>query len=130
MSSPKKFEFLKFMEPHLGIQICEFLLGIDKDNAELAKIYQGFLKSCGRFDTLLEKGMISKEEFEAKKDIFTKKEEELKEKLHGFLNLCANCKKINNYDINSFPLGKKIVSIKYFYNIYKYRMTRLIPIKL
>ena len=34
---------------------------------------------------------------------------EIEEKLKGFLNLCENCKKQNNYELNSFALGKKIV---------------------
>ncbi|MCQ2821477.1 MAG: hypothetical protein MJ252_29825 [archaeon] len=106
-----EFEYLNYMEPHISKKIIEFILQKKGDNSELKSQYENILKQCGEYDLLVEKGILKQEDINSIKEELNKKEEELKEKLHGFLNLCSNCKKSNNYDISSFPLGKKIVSI-------------------
>ena len=115
-SKSSNLEFLSYIEPHLSQIICEFLIKQGDKSAELKKIYEDALKKCEDYELMVKNGLLPKDQLAKKKEELTKKEEELKEKLHGFLNLCSNCQKINNYDINSFPLGKKIVSkIKFIF---------------
>lgn len=110
-SNSNNYEYITFFEPHLGIEICEFLLQQFKDKEELKKIYNNYLLISGNTDKIKEQNLLSKDEIEKKKKESINKEDILKEKLHGFLNLCENCKNKNRYDIESFPLGKKIVSL-------------------
>lgn len=111
------YEYLKFIEPHLGCQIMEFILKKHPENQEILKMYKSLLFKGQDFEKQKEYKIYDEKQIEELKTKKAKEEEEIEEKLKGFLNLCENCKKQNNYELNSFALGKKIV--KKIFNFYK-----------
>ena len=102
-------EYLKYIEPHLASEIFEFTLKNHKGDENLSKMFKEFISKSQNFEKIKEYKIYDDKQIEEMKEKRAKEEEEFEEKLKGFLNLCENCKKQNNYDLNSFALGKKII---------------------
>ena len=102
-------EFLKFSEPHLALQAADFLQRNPSSNPHIQSIYRSLLESSQDYDKQRALNIFTDAEIAEKKQHNQKTEEDLESQLHGFLNLCQNCKQQNNYDINTFALGKKII---------------------
>ena len=102
-------EYLKYIEPHLASEILEFTIKNHKEDENLSKMFKDFISKSQNFEKIKEYKIYDDKQIEEMKEKRAKEEEEFEEKLKGFLNLCENCKKQNNYDLNSFALGKKII---------------------
>ena len=103
-------EFLKFSEPHLALQAADFLQRNNpSSNQHIQTIYKNLVISSQDYERQKSLNIFTDAEIAEKKQQNQKTEEDLESQLHGFLNLCQNCKQQNNYDINTFALGKKII---------------------
>lgn len=104
-------EYISFIEPHLSLQIYEFLLKRNPSNEAIKSQYMTLLSNSRNYSKQKEHSIKLDEEIVVAKELITKRIEEMESKLHGFLNLVENCQRINNFDLNTFSLGKKIVCI-------------------
>jgi hypothetical protein len=101
-------EYLKFSEPHLALQAAEFLQQ-RCNTPHIQSIYRNLVACSQDYDKQKALSIFTDDEIADKKQRNQQTEEDLESQLHGFLNLCQNCKQQNNYDINAFALGKKII---------------------
>ena len=101
-------EYIKYIEPHLALQIVEFLT---KQNSteEVKSLYKNLSIQTRNIEKIqLEKFMSESELNELKSNNETQLKE-LEDKLKGFINLSENCEKQKTHDLNYFSLGKKII---------------------
>lgn len=111
-------EYIQYIEPHLSLKIYEFLLKRNPSNEDIQSQYKIIFSKTRDYSKQKDQNLKSDEEISLSKSEMTKSIEEMESNLHGFLNLIDNCQKINDYDLNSFSLGKKIVIyIKEYNNI-------------
>ena len=101
-------EYLKFSEPHLALQAAEFLHQ-RSNTPHIQTIYRNLVACSQDYDKQKSLSIFTDAEIADNKQRNQQTEEDLESQLHGFLNLCQNCKQQNNYDINAFALGKKII---------------------
>ena len=109
MSSLPNMSYIKYLEPHLVIQILEFLQKNNSSNEDIKNLYTKILSSIQDYEKQKSNNIFDEAKINELKEKNEKEKKELAEKLEGFLNLSNNCIRENNYDLNSFSLGKKII---------------------
>jgi len=109
MSSLSNMLYLKYLEPHLVIQILEFLQKNNSSNEDIKNLYTKILSSIQDYEKQKSNNIFDEAKINELKEKNEKEKKELAEKLEGFLNLSNNCIRENNYDLNSFSLGRKII---------------------
>ena len=109
MSSLPNMAYIKYLDPHLVIQILEFLQKNNSSNEDIKNLYTKILSSIQDFDKQKSNNIFDEAKINELKEKNEKEKKELAEKLEGFLNLSNNCIKENSYDLNSFSLGRKII---------------------
>ena len=109
MSSLSNMLYLKYLEPHLVIQILEFLQKNNSSNEDIKNLYTKILSSIQDYEKQKSNNIFDEAKINELKKKNEKEKKELAEKLEGFLNLSNNCIKENSYDLNSFSLGRKII---------------------
>ena len=109
MSSLSNMLYLKYLEPHLVIQILEFLQKNNSSNEDIKNLYTKILSSIQDYEKQKSNNIFDEAKINELKEKNEKEKKELAEKLEGFLNLSNNCIKENSYDLNSFSLGRKII---------------------
>ena len=109
MSSLPNMAYIKYLDPHLVIQILEFLQKNNSSNEDIKNLYIKILSSIQDFEKQKLNNIFDEAKIKELKEENEKEKKELSEKLEGFLNLSNNCIRENNYDLNSFSLGRKII---------------------
>ena len=109
MSNFGNLDYIKYFEPHFVLNILEFLLKNNQNNEELKKLYNNFLTNSQEYEKIKENKILNEDKINELKEKNIKEIEELENNLKGFLNLCDKCQKQNNYDLNSFSFGKKVL---------------------
>jgi len=109
MSNFGNLDYIKYFEPHFVLNILEFLLKNNQNNEELKKLYNNFLSNSQEYEKIKENKILNEDKINELKEKNNKEIEELENNLKGFLNLCDKCQKQNNYDLNSFSFGKKVL---------------------
>ena len=109
MASLPNMVYIKYLEPHLVIKILEFLQKNNSSNEDIKNLYIKILSSIQDFEKQKENKIFDDEKITELKEKNEKEKQELFEKLEGFLNLSNNCIRENNFDLNSFSLGRKII---------------------
>ena len=109
MSSLSNMLYLKYLEPHLVIQILEFLQKNNSSNEDIKNLYTKILSSIQDYEKQKSNNIFDEAKINELKEKNEKEKKELDEKLEEFLNLSNNCIKENSYDLNSFSLGRKII---------------------
>ena len=109
MSSLPNMAYIKYLDPHLVIQILEFLQKNNSSNEDIKNLYIKILSSIQDFEKQKSNNIFDEAKIKELKEENEKEKKELSEKLEGFLNLSNNCIRENNYDLNSFSLGRKII---------------------
>ena len=109
MASLPNMVYIKYLEPHLVIKILEFLQKNNSSNEDIKNLYIKILSSIQDFDKQKSNNIFDEAKIAELKEKNEKEKQELFEKLEGFLNLSNNCIRENNFDLNSFSLGRKII---------------------
>ena len=109
MASLPNMVYIKYLEPHLVIKILEFLQKNNSSNEDIKNLYIKILSSIQDFEKQKENKIFDDAKIAELKEKNEKEKKELFEKLEGFLNLSNNCIRENNFDLNSFSLGRKII---------------------
>ena len=109
MASLPNMVYIKYLEPHLVIKILEFLQKNNSSNEDIKNLYIKILSSIQDFEKQKENKIFDDAKIAELKEKNEKEKQELFEKLEGFLNLSNNCIRENNFDLNSFSLGRKII---------------------
>ena len=109
MASLPNMVYIKYLEPHLVIKILEFLQKNNSSNEDIKNLYIKILSSIQDFEKQKENKIFDDDKIAELKEKNEKEKQELFEKLEGFLNLSNNCIRENNFDLNSFSLGRKII---------------------
>ena len=109
MASLPNMVYIKYLEPHLVIKILEFLQKNNSSNEDIKNLYIKILSSIQDFEKQKENKIFDDAKITELKEKNEKEKQELFEKLEGFLNLSNNCIRENNFDLNSFSLGRKII---------------------
>ena len=109
MSNFGNLDYIKYFEPHFVLNILEFLLKNNQNNEELKNLYNNFLTNSQEYEKIKENKILNEDKINELKEKNIKEIEELENNLKGFLNLCDKCQKQNNYDLNSFSFGKKVL---------------------
>ena len=109
MASLPNMVYIKYLEPHLVIKILEFLQKNNSSNEDIKNLYIKILSSIQDFEKQKENKIFDDAKIAELKEKNEKEKKELAEKVEGFLNLSNNCIRENNYDLNSFSLGRKII---------------------
>ena len=109
MASLPNMVYIKYLEPHLVVKILEFLQKNNSSNEDIKNLYIKILSSIQDFEKQKENKIFDDAKIAELKEKNEKEKQELFEKLEGFLNLSNNCIRENNFDLNSFSLGRKII---------------------
>ena len=109
MASLPNMVYIKYLEPHLVVKILEFLQKNNSSNEDIKNLYIKILSSIQDFEKQKENKIFDDDKIAELKEKNEKEKQELFEKLEGFLNLSNNCIRENNFDLNSFSLGRKII---------------------
>ena len=111
-------EYIKFLDPHLALQVIDFYISKER-NPDLVAYKKQILFKTMLFEQQLafieeNKNLFDeniKQNISSKKEQQAKDESQTKQRIIGFLNLIENCRKAYDYD-TSASMSRKIVKNK------------------